>query len=148
MAAPVASRLFTPANERQDLIRRLEAAPKHIEAILEAYDLLERLHQARILATVNGLLSAGDVVIDRLTDVVSSPQAIGLLRVSLILGDIVTSLDANRVHEVVAQAKSTTPSWFSLVRRLFSSDIRRTLGLSLGLLEAVGNSLKASGGNK
>ena len=130
-------------------MRRLEAAPRdHAEAILEAYALLERLHSAKLLATANGLLSAGDIVIDRLTDVVSSPQAVGLLRLGVILGDIVTSLDANRVHELVAQTESATPSWFSLLRRLFSTDTRRTLGLTLGLLETVGYSLRTSRGKK
>jgi uncharacterized protein YjgD (DUF1641 family) len=130
-------------------MRRLEAAPReHAEAILEAYALLEQLHSAKLIATANGLLSAGDVVVDRLTDVVSSPQAVTLLQVSLILGDVVTSLNATRVQEVVAQTKAATPSWFSLLRRLFSADTRRTLGLTLGLLEAVGNSLRTSGGKK
>lgn len=149
MAAPVAFRTFTPADERPDLMRRLEAAPReHAEAILEGYALLERLHSARLLATANGLLSAGDVVVDRLTDVVSSPQAVTLLQVGLILGDVVTSLNANRLQEVVAQTKAATPSWFSLLRRLFSANTRRTLGLTLGLLDVVGDSLKTSGGRK
>jgi uncharacterized protein YjgD (DUF1641 family) len=149
MAAPVAFRTFTSADERQDLMRRLEAAPRqHAEAILEAYALLDKLHSAKLLATANGLLSTGDVLVDRFTEVVSSPQAVTLLRVGLILGDVVTSLDANQVHEVVAQTKSATPSWFSLLRRLFSAETRRTLGLTLGLLQIVGNSLRTSGGKK
>lgn len=143
MAAPVPFRTFTPADERDDLVRRLEAAPReHAEALLEAYDLLEKVHSAKLMATANGLLSAGDIVIDRLANVVTAPQMVSLLRVGLILGDVVTSLDADSLHVVVAEAKSTTPSWFSLLRRLFSAKTRRMLGLTLGLLEVAGDSLR------
>jgi uncharacterized protein YjgD (DUF1641 family) len=149
MANPVAFRTFTPADERRDLMRELEAAPrKHADAILEAYALLERLHSAKILATANGLLSAGDTLVDRLTNVVSSQQAVTLLQVGLILGDIATSLDAARLQKVVEQTKAATPSWFSLTRRIFSADTRRMLGLTLGLLEIAGGSLRTSGGKK
>jgi uncharacterized protein YjgD (DUF1641 family) len=149
MANPVAFRTFTPADERLDLIRKLEAAPReHAEAILEAYALLERLHSAKILAAANGLLSAGDILVDRLTNVVSSQQAVTLLQVGLILGDVATSLDAARIQKVVAETKAATPSWFSLLRRIFSADTRRMLGLALGLLEIAGGSLRTSGGKK
>ena len=149
MANPVAFRTFTPADERRDLMRELEAARReHAEAILEAYALLGRLHSAKILATANGLLSAGDTLVDRLTNVVSSQQAVTLLQVGLILGDVVTSLDAARIQKVVAETKAATPSWFSLLRRIFSADTRRMLGLTLGLLEIAGGSLRASGGKK
>ena len=149
MANPVAFRTFTPADERRDLMRRLEAAPReHAEALLEAYALLERLHSAKLLATANGLLSAGDILVDRLTNVVSSQQAVTLLQVGLILGDVVTSLDAARIQKVVAETKAATPSWFSLLRRIFSADTRRMLGLTLGLLETAGGSLRAGGGKK
>lgn len=130
-------------------MRELEAAPReHADAILEAYSLLERLHSAKILATANGLLSAGDTLVDRLTNVVSSQQAVTLLQVGLILGDIATSLDAARLQKVVEETKAATPSWFSLTRRIFSADTRRMLGLTLGLLEIAGGSLRTSGGKK
>lgn len=130
-------------------MRELEAAPReHADAILEAYALLERLHSAKILATATGLLSAGDTLVDRLTNVVSSQQAVTLLQVGLILGDIATSLDAARLQKVVEETKAATPSWFSLTRRIFSADTRRMLGLTLGLLEIAGGSLRTSGGKK
>lgn len=149
MASPVAFRTFTPADERRDLMRELEAAPReHAEAILEVYALLERLHSAKILATANGLLSAGDILVDRLTNVVSSKQAVTLLQVGLILGDVATSLDAPRIQKVVEETKAATPSWFTLLRRIFSADTRRTLGLTLGLLEIAGSSLRSGGGKE
>ena len=64
MAMPVSFREFTPRNSRDDLLRRLEQAPaEHVEALLAAYDLLERLHETGLLDTANGLLSAGETVV-------------------------------------------------------------------------------------
>ena len=57
MAIAVEFREFTPKNSRNDLIRRLEVAPeKHAEAILAAYELLQRLHEKGLIDIANGLL--------------------------------------------------------------------------------------------
>lgn len=111
MAKAVEFRTFTPADSRMDLVRRIEAAPReHAEAILEAYELLQRLHNAGILAAANGAFNAGETVVSKLTDVVGSKPAVTALRLGLMFGDIFTSLDANRVHEAIANAKSAPPS--------------------------------------
>jgi hypothetical protein len=44
MAKAVSFREFTPRNSRADLIRKVDEAPvEHAEAVLAAYDLLQRL---------------------------------------------------------------------------------------------------------
>ncbi len=64
---------YTPPDSRLDLVRRIESAPReHAAAVLEAYDLLQRLHDTGALGLVNGLLSAEGTVIGKVTDVVSS----------------------------------------------------------------------------
>ncbi len=64
MAVAVDIRDFTPVDSREDLIRRVEQAPvEHAEAVLAAYDLLQRMHEKGLLDLLNGLLSAGDTVI-------------------------------------------------------------------------------------
>jgi hypothetical protein len=56
MAIAVDFREFTPADSREDLIRRVEQAPvEHAEAVLAAYDLLQRLHEKGLLDLLNGL---------------------------------------------------------------------------------------------
>jgi uncharacterized protein YjgD (DUF1641 family) len=147
MASPVEFRTYTPADSRADLMRRIEAAPReHAEAILEGYELLQRLHDAKVIAALNGVLGAGETVVAQVVDVVSSKPAIGALRLAVILGGIVTSVNAERVHKAAAEARSGTPSWFSLLRLVFSTDVRRALGLGLSLLNIVGGGLRAEAG--
>jgi hypothetical protein len=61
MAKAVDFRELTPRNSRGDLIRKVEQAPaQHAEAVLAAYDLLQRLHEKGMIDLLKGLLSAGD----------------------------------------------------------------------------------------
>ena len=136
MAAPVDFRTFTPEDSRLDLQRRIASAPReHAEAILESYELLQRLHDCGALAIVNGLLSAGPTVIGKITDVVSSEPAVTSLRIGLALGKIATAIDANQVERVVSE---TPPSWWRLIRLALKKETREAMGLSLGLLVAFG----------
>jgi hypothetical protein len=57
MAVAVDFRRFEPADSRDDLLRKVKAAPaEHAEAILAAYEVLEKLDEKDVLSTVNGLL--------------------------------------------------------------------------------------------
>jgi hypothetical protein len=57
MAVAVDFRMFEPADSRDDLLRKVKAAPaEHAEAILAAYEVLEKLDEKDVLSTVNGLL--------------------------------------------------------------------------------------------
>src|SRR5215475_1064969 len=107
MAMPVAFHDFTPQNSRHDLIRRLEAAPaERVEAILAAYDLLQRLHEKGLLDLANGLLSASDTVVARGVDVVSSPQAVAAIRLALIAVNTLPRLDIDRLDTLLTPTKS------------------------------------------
>jgi hypothetical protein len=77
MAVAVDYREFTPRNSREDLIRKVEQAPvAHAEAVLAAYDLLQRLHDKGMIDLLSGLLSAGDTVVEHLVDVISSREMV------------------------------------------------------------------------
>src|SRR5882757_11065809 len=103
MAAAVDIREFTPIDSREDLIRRVEHAPiEHAEAVLAAYDLLQRLHEKGLLDLLNGLLSAGDTVVDRVVDVVSSKEMVTVLRIGLLFGNLLSSIDADTLYGVLA----------------------------------------------
>jgi uncharacterized protein YjgD (DUF1641 family) len=139
MAAPVEFRTFTPENSRLDLQRRIaNVSREHAEAILESCELLQRLHDCGVLALANGLLSSGTTVTAKVTDVVSSEPAVTALRLGLIFGNLATSIDANRVHQLIADPKSKPPSWWQILRLAFTKETRRTLGFTLGLLNVVG----------
>jgi uncharacterized protein YjgD (DUF1641 family) len=142
MAAPVEFRTYTPPDSRLDLVRRIESAPReHAEAILEAYELLQRLHDTGALSLVNGLLSAEDTVIDKVSDVVSSRQAVTALRIAMILGGVLTSIDPNAVHAAVTETR--TPSLWNLLRAVCSKEVRKAAGLGLALARIFGAALLA-----
>jgi uncharacterized protein YjgD (DUF1641 family) len=144
MAVAVEFRTYTPPDSRLDLVRRIESAPReHAEAVLEAYDVLQRLHDTGALALVNGLLSAENTVIDKVSDVVSSKQAVTALRIAMILGSALTSIDADSVHAAVTDAETRTPSLWQILRTACSKEVRKALGLGVALARIFGASLVA-----
>jgi uncharacterized protein YjgD (DUF1641 family) len=142
MAIAVDFREFTPVDSREDLIRRVEQAPiEHAEAVLAAYDLLQRLHEKGVLDLLNGLLSAGDTVVDHVVDVVSSKEMVTALRIGLIFSNLLTLIDADALHAVIAEAGEETPSLLALGKQAASKDARRGLATAVGLLNVFGAAL-------
>jgi uncharacterized protein YjgD (DUF1641 family) len=142
MAKAVAFREFTPRNSRDDLMRKVDQAPvEHAEAVLAAYDLLQRLHEKGLIDLLSGLLSAGDTVVDRVVDVISSREMVTALRITLILGDLLSSIDADKLHAVVSNSRKATPSLLTIGKQAISKDARRSMAMAVGLLNVVGDAL-------
>ncbi|WP_047497253.1 DUF1641 domain-containing protein [Terriglobus sp. TAA 43] len=142
MAKAVEFRHFKPANSRDDLIRRIEAAPQeHADAILEAYDLLESLHEKGILSALNGALRASDTVIEKVTDVVSSKEAVNAVRIGLLLGNLLSAVEVDRVHTLLTSPEKKAPSLISLVGTMNNEDVRRGMSVGLSLLGVFGAAL-------
>jgi uncharacterized protein YjgD (DUF1641 family) len=145
MAMPVSFREFTPRNSRDDLLRRLERAPEeHVEAVLSAYDLLQRLHEKGLLEVARGLLSAGDTVVGRAVDVASSKQAVTALRVVLMLSNLIAVIDADEIHAVLSPPEKVPPSLWVIGKEAISRDARRGIAAAVGLLKAFGAALNKS----
>jgi uncharacterized protein YjgD (DUF1641 family) len=143
MAIAVEFHTYTPPDSRLDLVRRIENAPReHAAAVLEAYDLLQHLHDTGALGLLNGLLSAEDTVIGKVSDIVSSKQAVTALRIALILGSVLTSIDADSVHVAVEQAETQTPSVWKLLRSACSKEVRQVAGLGVSLARIFGAALR------
>jgi uncharacterized protein YjgD (DUF1641 family) len=142
MAKAVAFREFTPRSSRDDLMRKVDQAPvEHAEAVLAAYDLLQRLHEKGLIDLLNGFLSAGDTVVDRFVDVISSKEMVTALRITLILGDLLSSIDADKLRTVVATARKEAPSLLTIGKQAISKDARRSMAMAVGLLNVVGDAL-------
>jgi len=142
MAVAVDFREFTPVDSRADLVRRVEQAPiEHAEAVLATYDLLQRLHEKGLLDLLNGLLSAGDTVVEHVVDVVSSKEMVTALRIGLIFSNLLNSIDADALHALVAGAGKETPSLLALGKQAASKDARRGLATAEGLLNLFGAAL-------
>jgi len=144
MAMAVDFREFTPRNSRDDLIRRVEQAPvEHAEALLAAYDLLQRLHEKGMIDLLNGLLSAGDAVVERAVDVVSSKEMITALRIALIFSNVLNSIDPDKLHVVVSNAGKSAPSLLAIGKQAVSKDARRGMAAAIGILNILGEALNA-----
>ena len=150
MAKAVDFREFTPRNSRDDLIRRVEKAPvEHAEAMLAAYDLLQRLYEKGIIDLLGGLLSTGDTVVERLADVVSSKEAMSAIRMVLVLGNVLTSINPDELHAVISSAsKDAPPSLISIGKQAASEDARRGMAVTVGLLSVLGAALNPGQASK
>jgi uncharacterized protein YjgD (DUF1641 family) len=144
MAQAVSFREFTPRSSRDDLIRKVDQAPvEHAEAVLAAYDLLQRLHEKGLIDLLNGLLSAGDTVVDRVVDVISSKEMVTALRIVLIFGDLLSAIDADKLSTVVSNSRRKAPSLLAIGKQAISKDARRSMAITVGLLNVFGEALNA-----
>jgi uncharacterized protein YjgD (DUF1641 family) len=144
MAIAVDYRDFTPRNSREDLIRKVEQAPvAHAEAVLAAYDLLQRLHEKGMIDLLCGLLSAGDTVVEHLVDVISSREMVTALRTALIFSNLLSSIEPDKLHAVISNAGKDAPSLLAIGKQTASKDARRGMAVAVGLLNVFGEALNA-----
>jgi uncharacterized protein YjgD (DUF1641 family) len=149
MAVAVDFREFQPFDSREDLIRKVEQAPiEHAEAVLATYDLLQRLHQKGLLDLLNGLLSAGDTVVNHVVDVVSSQEMVTVLRIGLMFSNLLSSIEADTLHAVLAGAGKEPPSLLALGNQAASKDARRGMAAAVGLLNVFGAALNKQQSDK
>jgi uncharacterized protein YjgD (DUF1641 family) len=142
MAKLVDFRTFTPKDSREDLAHRLQEVPnEHAEALLAGYDLLQRLHEKGMIDLVNGLLSAGDTVVERVVDVISSREVVTALRMALIFVNLLSSIDPDALHTVISNAGKETPSLLAIGKQATSKDARRGMAAAVGLLAVFGAAL-------
>lgn len=143
MGMPVEFREFTPKNSRNDLMRRLEQAPEeHVEALLAAYDLLQRMHEKGLIDIASGLLSASDTVMDKVADVASSTEVVNALRAVLMFTNLLKTLDMERMHVLISAPESKPPSLWALGRQAMSEDARVGMATAVGLLNVFGAALR------
>ena len=144
MAVAVDFREFTPRNSREDLIRKVEQAPvAHAEAVLATYDLLQRLHEQGMIDLLSGLLSAGDTVVERIVDVISSREMVTALRIALIFSNLLSSIDPDKLHAVISNGGKDAPSLLAIGKQAASKDARRGMAAAVGLLNVFGEALNA-----
>ena len=141
MAQAVDFRKFTPQNSREDLLRRIREAPAdHADALLAAFALLQKLHDAGLLSLASGLISAGSTIIDRLADVADSPQAVTALRTTLILGSVLNTLDADELHKAM-QVEEKDASLLRILKGLTTKESRQVVMIGVNLMNVIGKAL-------
>jgi uncharacterized protein YjgD (DUF1641 family) len=148
MAQPIPLKL-PPRDPRQELQTRLKEAPiEHAEALLDGYELLQQLHDHRILATLRGVLGAGDTIVEKLADAASSVDSITAIRNALILAKMLASIDpevlkgvAVAVAETMDAPSQKPPGLFVLLRQFRSEESRRSMALLNRFLGSLGTQL-------
>jgi uncharacterized protein YjgD (DUF1641 family) len=131
-----------PIDPREELYRRLQAAPReHAESILVALDLLEAAHRKGLLGLAEGVISSKDAVFAKLAEYAKQPESTRALRNLLAFGKLVGSIDPDKLDAIAKGAYGKTekpPSLFRLLLRMGKQDARRGLSLVLELLGALG----------
>lgn len=150
MAMPVPMKQIRQADPREELQKRIQEAPiAHADAVLSAYDLLQKLHDTGTLDVLRGALGAGNVLVEHVVSLLTAPESVNALRNVIILGKLLGSLNPDLLHavaegvpQVTAQTPETKPpSLFALGRRATSPDARRGLAAAVGVMEVLGRGL-------
>jgi uncharacterized protein YjgD (DUF1641 family) len=141
MAKPVAYRVFTPPDAREELKRKIDEAPaEHADAILSGYRLLEQAHESGTLELLRGALAAQDSIINHVVGLVSQPEMVNGLRnlivLGKVLGNIHQTLEAGSPGD--SKRRQAPPSLFTLASRMNTPDARRGIDVAVGLLAALG----------
>jgi uncharacterized protein YjgD (DUF1641 family) len=144
MAKPVAYRVFTPGDAREELKRKIDAAPtEHAEAILSGFRLLEEAHQSGTLELLRGALAAQDSIINHVVGIASQPEMVNALRNLLVLGKVLGSIHPEMLEAAIGgddktKKKHAPPSILTLLSRMNTPDARRGMDVAAGLLAALG----------
>ena len=150
MAIPVPLKTIIQSDPREQLLRRIQDAPiEHADAVLSAYDLLQRLHDTGTLDLLRGALGAGDVLVEHVVSLLTAPESVNALRNLIMLGKVLGSINPEVLHAVVegvpqalAQAPGAEPpSLFAIGKRASSADSRRGLAAAVGVMEVLGRGL-------
>src|SRR6516225_6577120 len=137
---------------REELRARLDAAPvERSEALLEAYEVLQGLHDRGILAALKGALGASDMVLESAVDVVKTPEGIRTMRNLLLLAKLLGNIEPELLGGIVgavpeainkgAAAQPNPPGLLSLAQKFSSKESRRGLAAAADILESIGRSL-------
>lgn len=146
MAMPVPLKTITQADPREQLLRRIQDAPiEHADAVLSAFDLLQRLHDTGTLDVLRGALGAGDVLVEHVVSLLTAPESVNALRNLIMLGKVLGSINPDVLHAVVEGVAQATgaepPSLFAIGKRASSADSRRGLAAAVGVMEVLGRGL-------
>lgn len=149
MAQPIPLNV-PPRNARQELQARLEQAPiEHTAALLDAYELLQQLHDSRVLFALRGALGAGDRIVEKFADAGSSVDSIAAIRNALILAKMLASIDPEVLQGVAVAVAETVknapnqkpPGLIALLGQFRSVETRRSVAMLNRFLVSLGTQL-------
>ena len=147
MAQPVPFRRYIPEDTKDDLTRKVEAAPtEHAEAVLSGYQLLQQLHDTGTLNLLRGMFGAGDAVVNHVVNIVSAPEMVNILRNGLSLGTMASNIDPDALHTAIhgkpEERNAKAPSMWSLLKKMRTEEARVGLSVAMNLLILLGGAVK------
>jgi uncharacterized protein YjgD (DUF1641 family) len=139
-----------------ELLHRLERAPAdHAAALLDAYELLETLHDRQILDTLRGLIGSGPQVLEIGVEAALKPESIHAIRNMLVVFNMLGSIDPSTMKkftqpipqalQVVSLQERPPSLWTLLKTSMFDRDFRRGLGAMIAMLRSIGLGLADRG---
>jgi len=151
MAQPIALEL-SPRDPRAELQTRLQSAPlEHAEALLAAYQVLQGLHDTRVLEVLQGALGSGNKLTDMATEALNTPTTIRGLGNLVFLARLFGSIEpellegfARSLPEAIAVTKAyrgPSPGFWGILMKFRNQNFRRGLVLVNSLLESFGRNL-------
>lgn len=152
MAKPIElmPKVNTAQGAREELKRRVDAAPlEHAEAVLDAFELLQQLHDSGTLDVLRGVLGAGDQVVRHAVATAIKPESVNVLRNLIILSNLLGDVNPEKLASALAGIPAAVaqdpakkpPSLFAILRRFSSLESRRALNTAATVLESVGKGL-------
>jgi uncharacterized protein YjgD (DUF1641 family) len=148
MAKPIALKL-PPRDSKQELLARLEQAPaEHAAALLDGYELLQKLHEHGVFDLLRGGLGATDKLVEAASERANSIEAIRAMRNAILLAKLLGSIDPEFLQAISTAAGETfgdvksvpanPPGMLSLLGGFTSSDHRRGLALVTRFFKKIG----------
>ena len=146
MAHPIA---FTPkpVDPRLELQNRLATASiEHGEAMLVAWDLLQKAHDEGLLDLLHGLVGAKDFIAGKIAEYARLPEGVSGIRNLMGMAKLLMLVDPDTLLAITkgiesANKKHKVPGLWTLARRVTSEESRRGLSIATLLLSEVGKSL-------
>jgi uncharacterized protein YjgD (DUF1641 family) len=146
-----------PRDARQELRKRLEEAPlEHAEALLDSFELLQKLHDSGAFQLLHGALGASDKLVEAAVDAAKSDESVRAMRNAIILGKMLSSINPDILQGVAVAVGETLgctkkpviepPGLLSLLGQFRRKELRRSIALVNRFLETLGNQLKSRGG--
>lgn len=155
MAQPIQLKL-PPRDAKRELLKRLEEAPaEHAAALLDSYELLQKMHEQGVFSLVRGVLSATGTITEAASTGANSTEAIRAMRNAILLGKMLGSIDPELLGTITASVSETfgdakalparPPGLFALLGGLASRDVRYLLGMAQTFAAKLVSRLKMQG---
>ncbi|MGC2639752.1 MAG: hypothetical protein WA294_21390 [Acidobacteriaceae bacterium] len=156
MAKPI--QLDFPARDHEaEMRQRLADAPaEHAAAILEFLELLDLLHEQRVLTTLRGAVGAGNDIAGYLAHATAQPESIRALRNAITLAKMLGEIDPellDAIHRSLPKRHGEpggepekVPGLFRIAKTLWSPPVRRALFAGALVLAGIGTYLERTRG--